>query len=128
MTEDAAIRIDFDSAEFVHVTHTMEFFLRPTPRNLSNRILGTRPRRSELEFSNETRLPRYLPTDSPTHCLGYPCGWVASVNTFNHCDWVASLTPQSPATLWQLVALGLPGIHYGSRGFHHLLDQGSVRA
>src|SRR4051794_21203687 len=81
MTEDAAIRIDFDSAEFVHVTHTMEFFLRPTPRNLSHRILGTRPRRSELEFSNETRLPRYLPTDSPTSCLGYPCGWVSSVTT-----------------------------------------------
>ena len=84
MTEDAAIRIDFDSAEFVHVTHTMEFFLRPTPRNLSHRILGTRPRRSELEFSNETRLPRYLPTDSPTSCLGYPCGWVSSVTTINH--------------------------------------------
>src|SRR3954468_14215879 len=38
-----------DSAEFVHVTHTMELFLRPTPRNLSHGILGTRPRRSELE-------------------------------------------------------------------------------
>src|SRR4051812_24076329 len=38
-----------DSAEFVHVTHTMELFLRPTPRNLSLGILGTRPRRSELE-------------------------------------------------------------------------------
>src|SRR3954465_10206441 len=93
MTEDAAIGIDFDSAEFVHVTHTMEFFLRPTPRNLSHRILGTSPRRSELEFSNETRLPCYLPTDSPTHCLGYPCGWVSSVTSFNHSDWVASLTP-----------------------------------
>jgi hypothetical protein len=31
MTEDSAIRIDFDSAEFVHVTHTMEFFLRSPP-------------------------------------------------------------------------------------------------
>src|SRR3954470_8652089 len=73
MTEDSAIRIDFDSAEFVHVTHTMEFFLRPTPRNLSHRILATRSRRSELELSNETRLPRYLPTASPAPCLGYPC-------------------------------------------------------
>src|SRR3954462_7517637 len=91
MTEDVAIRIDFDSIEFVHVTHTMEFFLRPTPRNLSHRILGTRPRRSELEFSNKTRLPRYLPTDSLTSCLGYPYGWVASVNTINHYDWVASV-------------------------------------
>src|SRR3954463_107024 len=104
MTEDAAIRIDFDSADFVHVTHTMEFFLRPTPRNLSHRILGTRPRRSELEFSNETRLPRYLPTDSPTSCLGYPCGWVSSVTTL-----------QPPATLWQHVQLGLPGILWISR-------------
>src|SRR3954467_12697923 len=79
MTEDAAIRIDFDSAEFVHVTHTMEFFLRPTPRNLSHRILGTRSRRSELEFSNETRLPHYLPTASPPSCLGFPLGGVPSV-------------------------------------------------
>src|SRR3954462_15256679 len=104
MTEDTAIRIDFYSAEFVHVTHTMEFFLRPTPRNLSHRILGTRPRRSELEFSNETRLPRYLPTDSPTSCLGYPCGWVSFVTTL-----------QPPATLWQHVQLGLPGILWISR-------------
>src|SRR3954464_13269020 len=29
MTEDLAIRIDCDSAEFVHVHHTLEFFLRP---------------------------------------------------------------------------------------------------
>ena len=28
---DAAIRINYDSAEFVHVHHTMEFFLRPKP-------------------------------------------------------------------------------------------------
>src|SRR3954465_4713632 len=59
-----------DSAEFVHVTHTMEFFLRATPRNLSHRILGTRPRRSELEFSNETVLPRVPLTVSPALCLG----------------------------------------------------------
>src|SRR3954466_2721447 len=112
MIEDAAIRIDFDSAEFVHVTHTMEFFLRPTPRNLSHRILGTRPRRSGLEFSNETQLPRYLPTDSPTHCLGYPCGWVASltpqplllgglVNTAITRHLVATCPTRTPGyTLW----------------------------
>src|SRR3954464_3267470 len=64
MTEDAAIRIDFDSAEFVHVTHTMEFFLRPTPWNLSHRILGTRPRRSELE--SPTR-PSYRVSLLPHH-------------------------------------------------------------
>src|SRR4051812_39549523 len=80
MTEDSAIRIDFDSAEFVHVTHTMEFFLRPTPRNLSHRILGTRPRRSELEFSTKLdyrvtflryhRLPTLGIPVSPRHlCL-----------------------------------------------------------
>src|SRR3954466_12851441 len=121
MTEDAAIRIDFDSAEFVHINHTMEFFLRPIPRNLPHRILGTRPRRSELEFSNEARLPRYLPTDSPTHCLGYPCGWgayvntfnhcdwVAYVNTFNHCDWVASLTPSITRHLVATCPTGTPG-------------------
>src|SRR3954466_7228143 len=127
MTEDAAIRIDFDSAEFVHVTHTMEFFLRPTPRNLSHRILGTRPCRSELEFSNETRLPRYLPTDSPTSCLGYPL-WLGvlcyhSSSTVIGCPL---LPPQSPATLWQLVQLG-PRAYSGSQDYHHLPDQGSVR-
>src|SRR4051812_12099554 len=59
-----------DSAEFVHVTHTMELFLRPTPRNLSHMILGTRPRRSELEFSNKTILPCVPLTASPTPRLG----------------------------------------------------------
>src|SRR3954468_21102289 len=128
MTEDAAIRIDFDSAEFVHITHTMEFFLRPTPRNLSHRILGTRPRRSELEFSNETRLPRYLPTDSPTSCLGYPCGCVPSVTTCTHCDWVASLTPPNTRPLVATCPTRTACIHYGSRDYHRLPGQGSVRA
>src|SRR3954464_8891503 len=123
MTEDAAIRIDF-----VHVTHTMEFFLRPTPWNLSHRILGTRPRRSEVELSNETRLSRYLPTDSPTSCLGYPCGWVASVNTFNNRDWVASLTPSITRHLVATCPPRTARIHYGSRDYPHLPDQGSVRA
>src|SRR3954465_10439153 len=59
-----------DSAEFVHVTPTMELFLRPTPRNLSHRILGTRPRRSELESSNKIILPRVPLTASPTPRLG----------------------------------------------------------
>src|SRR3954467_10962922 len=59
-----------DSAEFVHVTHTMEFFLRPTPRNLSHGILGTRPRRSELESPTRIVLPRVPLTASPTPRLG----------------------------------------------------------
>src|SRR3954465_15950879 len=79
MTEDAAIRIDFDSAEFVHVTHIMDFLLHPAPRYLSHRILGTRTAGVDNETSNETRLPRYLPTDSPPHDLGYPCGWVSTL-------------------------------------------------
>src|ERR1041385_851485 len=79
MTEDAAIRIDFDSAEFVHVTHIMEFLLHPAPRYLSHRILGTRTAGVDYDISNETRLPRYLPTYSPTHGLGYPCGWVSTL-------------------------------------------------
>src|ERR1041385_1245970 len=46
ITVDAAIQIDLcESAEFVHVTHTMEFFLCPVPRYLSHGILGTRTAR-----------------------------------------------------------------------------------
>src|ERR1041385_1773759 len=52
MTEDAAIQIDFDSAEFVHVTHTMEFFLHPHS--------GTCPTGS-LEL-----IPQYRARTSPT--------------------------------------------------------------
>src|SRR3954468_11656466 len=66
--------------------------------------------------------PDYRVTFLRTHrhtVLGIPVvGWPRKHR--NHRDWVASLTPQSPATLWQLVPLGLPGIHYGSRDYHHL--------
>ena len=37
-------------------------------------------RRSELDFSNETCLPRNLPTVSPTSCLGYPCVLLTPAN------------------------------------------------
>src|SRR3954465_12643434 len=94
----------------------MEFFLRPTPRNLSHMILGTRPRRSEQEFSNKTRLPHYLPTDSPTSCLGYPL-WLGvlcyhSSTTVIGCPL---LPPQSPATLWQTCPTRTAGILWISR-------------
>src|SRR3954471_6282690 len=76
MTEDAAIRIDCDSAEFVHVNHTWSSSFAQNPRNLSHRILGTSPASSELDFSNETDIPRVLLTASPTcfasHALGSP--------------------------------------------------------
>src|SRR3954471_22859554 len=76
MTEDAAIRIDCDSAEFVHVNHTWSSSFAQNPRNLSHRILGTNPVSSELDFSNETDIPRVPLTTSPTcfasHALGSP--------------------------------------------------------
>src|ERR1041385_8005283 len=76
MTEDAAIRIDFDSAECVHVTHTWSSSFAQNPWNLSHRILGTSPVSSELDISNETDIPRVSLTASPTyfasHALGSP--------------------------------------------------------
>ena len=76
MTEDATIRIDCDSAEFVHVTHIMEFFLRPVPTEPVPQDPWNQSRRSELDFSNETGIPRVPLTVSPTciasHALGSP--------------------------------------------------------
>src|SRR3954465_13891491 len=76
MTEDGAIRIVCDSAEFVHVTHTWSSSFAQNPRNLSHRILGTSPASSELDISNETDIPRVSLTASPTcfasHALGSP--------------------------------------------------------
>src|SRR3954463_9057631 len=76
MTEDAAIRIDSDFVEFVHVPHTWSSSFAQNPRNLSHRILGTSPVSSELYFSNETDIPRVPLTASPTcfasHALGSP--------------------------------------------------------
>ena len=63
MTEDAAIRIDCDSAEFVHVPHTWSSSFAQNPRNLSHRILGTSPVSSELDFSNDTTCLPYRITD-----------------------------------------------------------------
>src|SRR3954469_12492549 len=76
MTEDAAIRIDCDSAEFVHFHHTWSSSFAQNPRNLSHRILGTSPVISELDFSNETDILRVPLTASPTcfasHSMGSP--------------------------------------------------------
>src|ERR1043165_9258290 len=76
MTEDAAIQIDCDSAEFVHVPNTWSSSFAQNPRNLSQRILGTAPASSELDISNETNIPRVHLTASPTcfasHALGSP--------------------------------------------------------
>src|ERR1043165_1546474 len=76
MTEDSAIRIDFDSAEFAHVPHTWSSSFAQNPQNLSHRILGTSPVSSELDISNETDIPHVSLTASPTYlhksCLGWP--------------------------------------------------------
>src|ERR1041384_7675030 len=76
MTKDAPIRIDCESAEFLHVHHTWSSSFAQNPRNLSYRILGTNPVSSELDFSNETDIPRVSLTASPTcfasHALGSP--------------------------------------------------------
>src|ERR1043165_9289582 len=76
MTEDVAIRIDFDSAEFVHVPHTWSSSFAQNPRNTSHRILGTSPVSSELDISNETDIPcAPLPSHRhayTSHALGSP--------------------------------------------------------
>src|ERR1043165_9270558 len=74
MTEDAAIRIDCDSAEFVHVPPTWSSSFAQNPRNLSHRILGTSPASSELDISNETDIPRVPLTASPTHFASHVLG------------------------------------------------------
>src|SRR4051812_43275273 len=76
MIEDAAILIDCDSAEFVHVPHTWSSSFAQNPRNLSHRILGTIPESRDLDFTNETDITRVPLTASPTcfasHALGSP--------------------------------------------------------
>src|SRR4051812_6272924 len=76
MTEDSAIRIDFYSAEFVHVPHTWSSSFSQNPRNLSHRILGTSPVSSELDIPNETDIPcATLPHHRhayTSHVLGNP--------------------------------------------------------
>src|SRR3954465_2351174 len=76
MTEDGAIRIYCDSAEFVHVHHTWSSSFAQNPRNLSHRILGTSPVSSDLDISNETNMSHVSLTASPTyfasHVLGSP--------------------------------------------------------
>src|SRR3954462_14757327 len=76
MTEDSAIRIVFDSAEFVHVPHTWSSSFAQNPRNLSHRILGTSPVSSELDIPNETDIPcAPLPPHRhayTSHVLGSP--------------------------------------------------------
>src|SRR3954471_8638585 len=62
----------FDSAEFVHVTHTWSSSFAQNPRNLYHRILGTSPVSSEIDIPNETDIPRVSLTASPTHL-----SWVA---------------------------------------------------
>src|ERR1044071_7858761 len=74
MTEDAAIRIVCDSAEFVHVTHTWSSSFAQNLRKLSHRILGTSPVSSELDISNETDIPCVPLTASPTHFASHVLG------------------------------------------------------
>src|SRR3954469_3831185 len=94
MTEDAAIRIDCDSAEFVHFHHTWSSSFAQNPRNPSHRILGTSPVSSELDFSNETDISCVSLTASPTcfasHALGSP---VSS----RHCHRMAQNLSQTGA-------------------------------
>src|SRR4051812_38163067 len=68
----AAIRIDFDSAEFVHVTHTMEFLLHPAPGTCPTGSLELAPQ--EWTRTSPTK-PDYRVTSLRTHrhtVLGIP--------------------------------------------------------
>src|SRR3954471_9356410 len=102
MTEDSAIRIVFDSAEFVHVPHTWSSSFAQNPRNLSHRILGTSPVSSELDIPNETDIPRVHLTASPTHL-----SWVAASNPDTTITWLQPSrgtklvqTGTAPKTYW----------------------------
>src|SRR3954468_17902765 len=83
MTEDAAIRIDCDPAEVVHVPHTWSSSFAQNPRNLSHGILGTSPVSSELDIPNETDIPRVPLTASPTHL-----SWVARCHPDTTIPWL----------------------------------------
>src|SRR4051812_40580628 len=118
MTEDAAIRIDCDSAEFVHVPHTWSSSFAQNPRNLSHRILGSIPASSELDISNETDIPRVPLTASSTcfasHALG---GRVAS----RHCHrmappiaWPINSSQTGPGSQ-NMLAVKVPAV-YPSKG------------
>src|SRR3954468_6672798 len=102
MTEDAAIRIDCDPAEFVHVPHTWSSSFAQNPRNLSHMILGTSPVSSELYIPNETDIPRVPLTASPTHL-----SWVARCHPDTTIAWLqpsrgTKLVPNGdrPKTYW----------------------------
>src|SRR3954469_1720333 len=99
MTEDAAIRIDCDSAELVHFPQTWSSSFAQNPQNLSHRILGTSPASSELDFSNETDIPRVPLTASPTCFASHALG--SSVST-RHCHRMV------PTIAWP-INLSLPG-------------------
>src|ERR1043165_6009964 len=86
MTEDSAIRIDFYSAEFAHVSHTWSSSFAQNPLNLSHRILGTSPASSELDIPNETDIPRVPLTASPTHFASHVLG---SPVSSRHCHRMA---------------------------------------
>src|SRR3954470_5823668 len=64
MTEDSAIRIDCVTLQSLCTLPTLWSSSSVQPRNLSHRILGTRPRRSELE--SPTR-PSYRVSLLPHH-------------------------------------------------------------
>src|SRR3954462_12927929 len=83
MTEDSAIRIVCDCAEFVHVPHTWSSSFAQNPQNLSHRILGTSPVSSELDIPNETDIPRVPLTASPTHL-----SWVARCHLDTTIAWL----------------------------------------
>src|SRR4051812_48839807 len=82
MTEDSAIRIVFDSAEFVHVPHSWSSSFAQNPKNLSHRILGTSPVSSELDTPNETDIPQVPLTASPRHL-----SWVARCHPDTTIAW-----------------------------------------
>src|ERR1044071_6677883 len=86
MTEDVAIRIDGDSAEFAHVPHTWSSSFAQNPQNLSHRILGTSPVSSGLDIPNETDVPR-----APfriTEMLTQAMSWVARCHPNTTTAWL----------------------------------------
>src|SRR3954471_10571579 len=121
MTEDAAIRLDCDSAEFVHVHHTWSSSFAQNPRNMSHRILGTSPVSSELDISNETDIPRVSLTASTTGfqkpCPGYP-GVLLTLPSHGSNHRVAQNLSQT----------GTGPKHTGYQGYRRLPGQGNCRA
>src|SRR3954469_5367079 len=121
MTEDSVIRIDFDSAEFVHVPHTRSSSFAQNPRNLSHRILGTSPVSSELDIPNETDVPC---APLPPHRHAYTSHVLGSPVSSRHDHRMA------PTIVWPKTCpkRGRRPKHNGYQVYRRLPGQGNCRA